>query len=89
MSNLISLEMWCESTGFPKTTFRGWKSKLELGTHYFKIGRVTAIDPLEIEKWLRESGGDTGAGSSRLCFTANEKQQARLSRTPKLVSERR
>lgn len=89
MSNLISLEMWCESTGFPKTTFRGWKSKLELGTHYFKIGRVTAIDPLEIEKWLRESGGSTEAGRLTSSYTANENSPAPVSRTPKLVSERR
>ena len=88
MSNLISLEKWCSDTGFPKTTFRGWRPKLVKGKHYVKIGRVVAVDPVELDLWLRESGGETEHGSSSICAMETGTIRQGTSQKPKLVSRR-
>ena len=65
MANLIALDKWCEDTGFPKSTFRGWKARLLQGRHYFVLGRVTSVDPEEIDKWLRDSGTEKAHGKPK------------------------
>jgi hypothetical protein len=70
VANLIALDKWCEDTGFPKSTFRGWKGRLQQGKHYFVLGRVTSVDPEEIDKWLRDLGTEKELGKPRSQSTA-------------------
>ena len=61
---MVSLNKWLDDTGYPKSTFRGWKPKLVRGVHYVVVGRVTSVDPEEMDKWLRASDTVEVAGSS-------------------------
>ena len=83
MANLIALDKWCEDTGIPRTTFKGWKRKLERGRHYFVAGRTTVVDPVEIEIWLKECDGNTELGRSISKSTARD--TSRLSSSPTLT----
>lgn len=69
MAYLISLDKWCEDTGYPRTRFRSWKPKLQRGLHYFVYGKTTSVDPEEMDEWLRESGGVVAAGHYQQCST--------------------
>ena len=65
MATLVALTKWCNDTGYEKSTFRGWKPKLSRGKHYFVHGRITSIDPEEIDKWLRDSGTERAHGKPK------------------------
>ena len=78
MANLIALDKWCEDTGIPRTTFRGWQRKLERGKHYFVAGRTTIVDPGEIEAWLKDSDGNLEPGK-RVSLSTNKPTRHRSS----------
>ena len=78
---IISLNKWLEDTGYPKSTFRGWKPKLTHGKHYFIRGRTTSVDPEEMDAWLRMSIGTKRLGDCEQ-QTRQVTVKARRSTTP-------
>ena len=85
MSNLIALDKWCQDTGIPRTTFKGWKRRLERGRHYFVVGKTTIVDAGEIEEWLKVSGGNTELGKLGSEYTGKTTRHPSNSPTLTLV----